>query len=146
METIIDIPAKLILDILAQVSYETRGLEAVAYAPVHLLAELLEKGTDEVTYTICLFVQFFSCLGLSVITSVPVRKMYSTTTGFLIFTYFFGVGIVPIMFVNLTAFVLYSILPRTQAAIAMTVWTFAAMIGSSMYNYLTTTQEIGGHG
>ena len=66
--------------------------------------------------------------------------------GFFLVSYFYGSGIILILFFNITAYLVYRFLPRTMGAILMTLWTMFAFFVVNVYNFNTKNQLVGGHG
>ena len=129
-------PIKLILDLQTKIQESSTDFTALAYYPVDAIAEALGHSRDQVTFAVCLFLQFGLCLAFSLIKLPLLRKIFSVASGLFLLAYFYGTGALLLIASNMIAYLIYALLPRNTAAVMMTLWTFTTMIGVSIYYYL----------
>ena len=76
------------------------------------IAEAVDEDLDQLMYVATLIMSFMACLVMGQISSVPTRKIFSTTMGFLISWYFYGILVVYNIVYILGNYLFMKYLPR----------------------------------
>ena len=115
----------------------------VMYLPVNALATAIDLEADSIVYLLCILSSFTACLILGQIDSVPMRKTWSTLTGFLIGLYFYGLNWVfniAYIFVN---YLFMLCLERQLASQLMTIWSGTCLFLTSINHFYLSGNEDG---
>lgn len=116
----------------------------ISYFPVVYLAEAVDEPVDQLLYVVTIFLALAACLVLGQIDSVPLRKAYSTTAGFLIGFYFYGllwslnVGYIFVNYLFMRCF------ERHLASNLMTWFSAIGLISASYYHFQINMAKSGG--
>ena len=115
----------------------------VTYWPVYALSTAIGQDADQIVYLFCILMSFVACLILGQIDSVPMRKTWSTLTGFLIGSYFYGLNFsfnIAYIFVN---YLFMLCLERHLAAKLMTIWSGTCLFLASINHFYLSGNEDG---
>lgn len=97
------------------------------------LAQAVGRPLDEAMIMICITISFIISLILSHIKSPFLRKTINTSTGILISTYTYGIGIFLLIPYNMVGFIFMTFAPREKAHIytiivTLSILTFAHLL------------------
>ena len=114
----------------------------VAYYPVGVLAEATDLGPDNVVYLMCILMSFTANLILGQIDSIAMRKIWATTCGLLIASYYYGLNFIFNIGYILVNYLLMMCLERHTAAKLMTFWSAVGiLIVSENHNNFSFDEE-----
>ena len=114
------------------------------YKPLDPVCEVTKLTKIRAAALVCIITSFFFSLGLSYITKPLVRKIYSTSLGFVVNFYFWGIAAWFNLFLVISTYLIMLLLPRNLASKAMVWWAGSILLIVHYYYYTAPVERTTG--